>query len=78
MEEFEKQVYENQEATIKILNRSIEFYKKAEELQDRLNKASQLVRKYTYSIHDKKNKIQETKVELCNEKLEELMKLLEG
>lgn len=49
-------------------------------LEERLEMASSLVRQYTYSITTTKGKKQtkENVLELRNEKLEELMKLLDG
>lgn len=58
----------------------VEQSEEIKELKERLSKASSLVRQYTYSITTTKGKKQtkENVLELRNEKLEELMKLLEG
>lgn len=78
IEETIKGLQENQETAIKILNENVELKKKVKELQTRLNKASELVRSRTYSIYDKKAKLQSTKTDIEDKKLEELMRYLEG
>lgn len=62
------------------MEKIVEQNKKIKDLKEKLSKASSLVRQYTYSITTTKGKKQtkENVLELRNEKLEELMKLLEG
>lgn len=62
------------------MEKIVEQNKEIKDLKERLSKASVLVRQYTYSITTTKGKKQtkENVLELRNEKLEELMKLLEG
>lgn len=76
IEDVIKGLEENQEQAIKLLNENVELKKENQELKERLSKASQLVRSRTYSIYTKKTK--ETKTDITDKKLEELMKLLEG
>ena len=62
------------------MEKTVEQSEKTKDLKERLEMASSLVRQYTYSITTTKGKKQtkENVLELRNEKLEELMKLLEG
>jgi len=72
-----KGLEENQEQAIKLLNENVELKEQVRELKERLNNASMLVRSRTYSIYDKKAKLQTTKVDITDKKLEELMRYLE-
>lgn len=58
----------------------VEQSEEIKELKEKLSKASQLIRHEMYSITTTKGKKQtkENVLELRNDKLEELMKLLEG
>ena len=78
IEETIKGLEENQEQAIRLLNENVELKKKNKELEERLSKASQLVRIRTYSIYDNKAKLKETKTDINDNKLEELMRYLEG
>lgn len=78
IEETIKGLQENQEQAIKILNENVDLKKRNKELEERLSKASQLVRSRTYSIYDKKAKLKSTKTDIEGKKLEELMRYLEG
>lgn len=71
-----KGLQENQEQAIKLLQENVELKKKVKQLEERLNKASQLVRSRTYSVYTKKK--HETKTDIENEKYEELMRYLES
>ena len=76
IEETIKGLQENQEQAIKILNENVDLKKRNKELEERLSKASQLVRSRTWTEYTKKTK--ETKTDITNEKYEELMRYLEG
>lgn len=78
LEKIIKGLQENEESAVKILNKCTELFKRNEENERRLKEASMLVRKYTYSITNYKEKTKITKVELEDEKLQELMDLLEA
>ena len=73
-----KGLQDNQETAIKLLQENVDLKKQVKELKERLNKASELVRSRTYSIYDKKGKLKETKTDINDKKLEELMRYLEG
>jgi len=62
------------------MEKIVEQSEEIKDLKERLSKASLLARQYTYSITTTTGKKQtkENVLELRNEKLKELMKLLEG
>ena len=62
------------------MEKIVEQNEEIKDLKERLSKASLLVRQYAYSITTTTGKkhTKENVLELKNEKLEELMKLLEG
>lgn len=70
-----KGLQENQDMAVRLLQENVELKKQVKELENRLNKASQLVRSRAYSVYTKKK--HEVKTDICNEKYEELMSYLE-
>lgn len=76
IEQLEKALKEINDTATFLVNENVALKKINKELKERLKKASQLVRSRAYSIYTKKN--HEIKVDIQNEKYEELMKYLEG
>ena len=76
IEQMEKALKEINDTATFLVNENVALKKINKELNERLKKASQLVRSRAYSIYKKKN--HEIKVDIQNEKYEELMKYLEG
>lgn len=76
IEQMEKALKEINDTATFLVNENVALKKINKELNERLKKASQLVRSRAYSIYTKKN--HEIKVDIQNEKYEELMKYLEG
>ena len=76
IEELGKSLNDINDTATDLLNENIKLKNENEELKRRLKNASQLVRSRTYTIYLKKT--HETKVDITNDKWEELMKYLEG